>query len=46
MSVSLIKPSLLITPLRKDIVVLELIQRRETKMVIGMNQLFYEEGIT
>lgn len=33
-------------PLRKDIVVLELTQRRETKMVTGMKPLFYEEGIT
>ena len=46
MSVSSFTPSLLIKPLRKDIVVLEMLQRRETKMVTGMKQLFYEESIT
>lgn len=45
-SISSFTPSLLITPLRKDIVVLEILQRREIKMVIGMKQLCYEETIT
>ena len=45
-SISSFTPSLLIKPLRKDIAVLEMLQRRETKMVTCMKQLFYEESIT